>query len=479
MAQSAARGTVQATMMGVGMTFDDWDLARRGTHRGQLQVFLSAGQNAATTEIDTMLARVRDDLAGVPGFQKMSVDRESGGPPVGKPVFARVRGPQVDTLREIAAQLKARLATMPGVFDIQDSLEGGKTEYVIAVDESKAGATGIRRTQVAQQVFFALEGGEATRLRWGTAEVKVRVKLAEDFTRDQGFAELEHLLVSANAGRLTPLEGVVAFQRQEGLSLIEHMNFRRAVTVSADVDTQQTTGSAANRFLEEAFNAIRHTYPGYDLVFGGAEEQTRKSFSTFLRSFAVTLLLDFLILAVLFNSYMQPFVVLALTIPTGVLGAVYALLLHGDPLSFMAILGMVAMVGVVINNAIVLVSFINNKRAAGMPLASACLEAGCTRLRPIWASSITTLVGLLPTAYGWGGGEPFVQPMARTMAWGLAFAMPFTLLLIPMGILCIEDGKQWLASKLWRRSQTPDPCGHGPAVEVGARHHRTSHEEGK
>jgi multidrug efflux pump subunit AcrB len=148
--------------------------------------------------------------------------------------------------------------------------------------------------------------------------------------------------------------------------------------------------------------------------------------------------------AVLFNSYLQPFVVLGLTIPTGVLGAIYALLLHGEPFSFMAVLGIVALLGVVINNAIVLVSFINQLRATGMALETACLEAGCTRLRPIWASSITTLAGLLPTAYSWSGGEPFVQPMARTMAWGLAFAMPFTLFLIPMGILLVEDGKRWV-----------------------------------
>jgi multidrug efflux pump subunit AcrB len=137
--------------------------------------------------------------------------------------------------------------------------------------------------------------------------------------------------------------------------------------------------------------------------------------------------------------------VLGLTIPTGLIGAAYALMVHGEPLSFMAILGIVAMAGVVINNAIVLVSFINDYRAAGLALEEACLEAGATRLRPIWASSITTLVGLVPTAYGFGGYEPFVQPMARAMAWGLAFAMPFTLFLIPMGVLVIEDGKHFLA----------------------------------
>lgn len=435
-------GTVQALMTGTGVAFEEWDIAGRGPHRGQVWVFLRPGQSAESADIDRVVQSLRGELQRVAGFEKMAVNKVSGGPPVGKPVFAKLRGTDLQTLRELAAQLKTRLEATPGIFDIRDSLEGGKTEYLIALDASKAGLSGVRRTAAAQQVFFALEGGEATRLRRATTEVKVRVKLPENLPQAQGLDILEDLLVPADGGSMTPLKGLVAFQRQESLPVIEHFNFRRSITITADVDPKLITGFAANRLLEQDFAALRPQYPGYELVFGGEEEQTQKSFATFMKSFAVTLLLDFLILAVLFNSYLQPFVVLGLTIPVGVLGATYALLLHNEPLSFMAILGMVAMVGVVINNAIVLVSFINDQRAAGVPLDRACLEAGCTRLRPIWASSITTLAGLLPTAYGWGGIEPFVQPMARTMAWGLAFAMPFTLFLIPMGILFVEDSKR-------------------------------------
>jgi multidrug efflux pump subunit AcrB len=451
-------GVVNATLTSSGVIFDDWDRVRRGTNRGQIWVFMHPGQSVATSEMDEALGRMRADLAALPDVRKISVNKVSGGPPVGKPVFAKVRGPDIDTLRDIAEQLKARLAEVPGVHDIQDSLEGGKAEYLITLDETKAALAGLRRTGVAEHVFFALEGGEATRLRRGTTEVKVRVKLRETLPQAEGLAVLEDLLVPDAAGRLTQLKGLVAFQRQEGLPQIEHFNFRRSITVTADVDERQITGMGANRLLEQAFNDLRPRYPGYDLVFGGEEEQTQKSFQTFMRSFGVTLLLDFLILAVLLNSYVQPFLVLGLTIPTGVLGAVYALLVHGEPLSFMAILGIVAMAGVVINNAIVLVSFINNNRAAGMPIEEACLEAGYTRLRPIWASSITTLVGLLPTAYGWGGFEPFVQPMARAMAWGLAFAMPITLLLIPVGVLLVEDARRGLV-RIFRRPDSKDSGG--------------------
>jgi multidrug efflux pump subunit AcrB len=443
-------GIVNSILTSAGVIFDDANRIQRGTHRGQNWVFMRPDRSAAAAEVDAVLGRVRADLAHFEGVRKISVNKVSGGPPVGMPVFAKVRGPDIDTLRDIAAQLKARLAEVPGVYDIHDSLEGRKAEYVVAVDEAKAGPAGVHRTRVAEHVFFALEGGEATRIRRGTTEVKVRVKLPEVLPQEQGLAVLEDLLVADGTQRVTQLKGLVAFQRREGLPQIEHFNFRRSITVTADVDERQITGYGASRILETAFAELRPRYPGYDLTFGGEEEQTQKSFDTFLRSFGVTLLLDFLILAVLCSSYMQPFVVLGLTIPTGIVGAAYALMVHGEPLSFMAILGIVAITGVVINNAIVLVSFINNNRAAGMAIEEACLEAGYTRLRPIWASSITTLAGLLPTAYGWGGVEPFVQPMARAMAWGLAFAMPITLVLIPMGMLFVEDAKCGLV-RVFRR----------------------------
>jgi multidrug efflux pump subunit AcrB len=451
-------GSVHATLMSAGLTFDEWDRVRRGTQRGQIWVFMQPGRRVVSAEVDAVLERIRAELGRLEGVQKMSVNKLSGGPPVGKPVFAKVRGPDLETLRDIAAQLKGQLAQVGGIVDLQDSLEGGKPEYRVAVDEIRAGMLGLTPARVAEHVFAAFEGQEATRLRRATTEVKVRVKLPQELPQEKGLAALEDLLVPDRTGRALPLKGVVGFQRSEALPLIEHHNFRRAITITADVDARQITGFEANRRLEEAFQTLRPRYPGYDLVFGGEEEHTRKSFATFMRSFAVTLLLDFLILAVLFDSYLRPFIVLGLTIPTGVLGAAYALLVHGEPLSFMAILGIVAMAGVVVNNAIVLVSFIERYRAAGLSAAEACLEAGATRLRPIWASSLTTLVGLVPTAYGFGGYEPFVQPMARAMAWGLAFALPFTLFLIPVGTLVVEDAKRLLAGGF----KGLGPKNHGP-----------------
>jgi multidrug efflux pump subunit AcrB len=200
--------------------------------------------------------------------------------------------------------------------------------------------------------------------------------------------------------------------------------------VIADVDLAKTTSRRANEALRRHFADIPKRFPGYELIFGGEEEQTQESLRSLFRSFGVALLLDFVILAALFRSYVQPLIILT-TIPIGLLGVLYALFFHGAPASFMALLGVVAMTGVVVNNAIVLVDCINNLRESGLSLHEAVIQAGCQRLRPIAASSITTLLGLFPTAYGFGGYEPFVAPMALALAWGLTFAMPMTLFLIP------------------------------------------------
>jgi multidrug efflux pump subunit AcrB len=270
--QTLPEGAIQAMLTSVGVTFDEWNRARRGTHRGQIWVFMRAGQSVASGEVDEVLDGMRADLASVEEVRKISVSKVAGGPPIGKPVFARIRGPDLAMLQDLADRLKARLAEVPGVFDIHDSLEGGKAEYVIAVDETKAGLAGMHRARVAEQVFFAPEGGEATRIRRGTTEVKVRVKLQEELPQAQGLAVLEEILVPNNMRGTTPLKGLVAFQRHEGVPQIEHFNFRRSITVTADVDDRQITGFGANRILEKAFTELRQHYAGYDLSFGGEEE---------------------------------------------------------------------------------------------------------------------------------------------------------------------------------------------------------------
>ncbi|UCD15047.1 MAG: efflux RND transporter permease subunit, partial [Candidatus Omnitrophota bacterium] len=191
---------------------------------------------------------------------------------------------------------------------------------------------------------------------------------------------------------------------------------------------------------------ISTKYPGYTLRFSGEAEETLKSVKDLLRAFLIAVLLIFLILATQFNSLVQPFIVM-LAIPFGIIGFILAFLIHGEPLSFLGIMGFVGLMGVVVNDSIVLVDFIN-KRRNHVPVKEAVVEAGDLRLRPVLITTITTVCGLSTVAYGIGGFDPFLRPMALAISWGLLFATALTLIVVPCVYLIVEDVKNLVKRKV-------------------------------
>ncbi|MCR4294024.1 MAG: efflux RND transporter permease subunit, partial [Elusimicrobia bacterium] len=320
-----------------------------------------------------------------------------------------------------------------------DSLEDGKWQWRVVPDELEAAFAGVDADSIARDLFYAVDGIQVSKIQRPDEEVEIRLRLKPEQRDSPG--DLLRLDALNPRGQAVPLSRVARVEERRGAPFLPRYNYKPAVSVFADVDEKIVTSREANRLVREKFADIPRRFPGYELIYGGEEEETAKSMRSLFRSFGVAIMLDFVILAVLFGSYAQPFIIL-LTIPIGLIGVVYALLVHGQPASFMAMLGVIAMTGVVVNNAIVLVNFINDKRAQGVPVEQAAVDAGAERLRPIWASSITTLLGLFPTAYGFGGYEPFVAPMALSLAWGLTFAMPMTLFLIPAAYVTMDG---WLA----------------------------------
>ncbi len=416
---------------------------RRGTNLAQARVYLQP-QEDRERQTDEILGELRAQFAGIKSIEKLDIEKLRPGPPVGKAVQVKIRGDDTAVLQGLSKQIREKLAAQKGVFDIKDNFEGGKSELRIEINRREAAYAGVSTSEVARHILYSIEGGEATKIRRSKEEVVVKVKLLPQYRNDPD--ALKKIQVLNNRGQQINMAPLVEFERREGPPYIEHYDFKRAITVTANVDNVNVTSYEANNSLREAFARVPHDYPGYEIVYGGEEEETQKSFLSLRRGFFVAILLDLIILATLFNSYAKPFIIL-LTIPIGMVGVVWALILHGQPASFMALLGTVAMTGVVVNNAIVLVDFIGTKRKEGLALRDAVIEAGATRLRPIFASSVTTLLGLFPSAYGIGGYEPFVAPMCLALAWGLALAMPMTLFVIPMATLAIDDLRTKLSFK--------------------------------
>jgi len=420
---------------------------RRGTHLAQARVFLVPQENRKKQTND-IIDELRPRFENVKGIARLIIEKVRPGPPTGKAVQVRIRGREMSVLQQISNEIKQELHSMPGVSDIRDSMEGGKEELQVKLRPEEAAYARLDTTRIARELLYAFDGGEATEISRDRDKIKVRVKLSPE---DEKRPDLIKQLSVLNAeGRQIRLGTVVKEERREGPAYFEHYNYRRSLTIFAGVDNEKSTSYQANQALITKFEDIPERYPGYELIYGGEEEQTRESMLSLRRAMIVALLLDFVILAGLFASYIQPFLIM-LTIPIGLVGITWALILHDMPASFMALLGIVAMTGVVVNNAVLLVDFINIRRNEGASLKEAVIDAGVRRLRPIWASSLTTLAALFPTAYGLGGYEPFVQPMTLSLAWGLAFATPLTLFFIPMFYLILDDTLAWMRRVIFRK----------------------------
>ena len=197
----------------------------------------------------------------------------------------------------------------------------------------------------------------------------------------------------------------------------------------------------ANSLLREKFSGLHLKYPGYSLKFSGENEETMESLGNLLKAFIIAFMLIFLILATQFKSFAQPFIVMS-AIPLGLIGVIAAFIIHSEPLSFLGILGLVGLTGVVVNDSIVLVDFINRQRLEGIGRLDSIKNAGALRFRPVLLTTLTTVVGLWTVAYGIGGMDPFLRPMALAMSWGLLFATFLTLIIVPCLYAILDDVKQ-------------------------------------
>ena len=409
----------------------------RGTHRAQVSVYLTP-KNTRDRKTEEIIDELRETCAGLPGIEVLEFEMVKPGPPVGKPLEMNVSGPDFDVLQEITEEMKAFLARQPGVFDITDNFEEGKRELHLKVDESEAARLGLNVEQIARSIFAGLEGAKSTLVREGKEELEVKVSLQEQYHQP---ADLLRIPIRNAQGRAIELSKVAGLEETRGLPSIVHYNGDRTIQVGAFLDTEVTSAAEVNLALEQAFARVPIEHPGYELIPGGEWKETKKLSNFMVEAFVLAGMLIYTILAVQFRSFMQPFVLLA-AIPLGLVGVVLALIVHDKPVSIMAMMGMVGLGGVVVNDAIVLVSFINEQRRDGVHVFDAIVESGMQRLRPIVLTSVTTVAGLLPVIYGWGGYEPFIAPAAITLAYGLVFASFLTLMIVPCLYLAAYDTKQ-------------------------------------
>lgn len=412
----------------------------RASHVAQIHVLLKPQTDRGMTT-DELIEVLREKSKGIKGFTEISFDKVRAGPPVGKPVEIRLRSDSLQELDELADVVKDYLRGIPGVSDIRDNYEQGKDEIRVVVNEQDASKADLSVEDVALAVRTAFEGAIATTIKKADEEIDVRVRYPDEWRYREG--ALDRVMIPNPKGNLVPIDAVATFKEGPGINAILHYDRKRCVTINANVDERRATSVGVTELVKKKFAGISNDHPGVTLGFGGEWEKTEESMRDLKMAIMVAVLIIFIILAFQFRSLMQPLVVM-LAVPYGFVGVIWAFLFHGEPKSFLALMGAVGLAGVVVNNSIVLIDFINKAKEEGAGNIDAIVAAARLRLRPILLTTVTTILGLLPVAYGLMGSDPFLRPMALAIGWGLSFATVCTLLVTPCLYATIEDARDRL-----------------------------------
>ena len=356
----------------------------------------------------------------------------------GEPINVQLAGPHLDHLQKAAEELKRHLAQYPGVYDISDSFRVGKQEIKLGI-RPEAETLGLTLSDLARQVRQAFYGEEAQRIQRGREEVKVMVRYPVEWRRSLG--DLEEMRIRSPDGQEVPFSTVATSQLGRGFASIRRVDRNRAINVTAEVDDTKANANEVLADLESSFLLqLVRKYPGLGFSLEGQQREQRDMLSSLARGFALALLLIYTLLAVPLKSYAQPLIVMS-AIPFGLIGAVLGHLIMGLDLTILSMFGIVALAGVVVNDSLILVDYINRSRRAGKSLGDSVQQAGVARFRPVLLTSLTTFGGLTPLLLEKSLQAQFLIPMAVSLAFGVMFSTGVTLLLVPSGYLIMEDLK--------------------------------------
>lgn len=415
--------------------------SKRGPQYGQIKVGF-ANEPEVLDRVPAFMERVRQYLVARPELDTFSIESVVGGPPVGKAVDLWVTGEDDDRVMAAHDALLAHLQARPGVRDVQTSVGLGPEELRVEVDADRAASFGLRPAQVGMRVREALRGEQALEITVGQELTEVRVGLAGgDTARAE---DLRDLTLSLGDGRTVALQRVATVTRTRAPRVLNRVDRRRAVRISSDIEESLTSAEGERESVETALTAHLQGAQDVHLVYAGELADAEESFSQLPTAFAMAIALIYAVLAIQFRSYVQPLIILA-AVPLGITGVILGLFGLGMDISFISMLGTVALVGIVVNDSLVLIDFINQERARGTPPREAVVTASLTRLRPILITTVTTVLGLAPLGMGLLGEDPLLAPMAVAISFGLGTATALSLIAIPVLYLVVED-----VGRLWR-----------------------------
>jgi len=411
-------------------------------HRGEVNIELVPSEQRGPVSALAIADRWRARTGAIPDAVELTFSSAIFS--TGKPIDVQLRGPDSAALEAAARGLATRLAEYPGVYDIATSHREGKRELLLSV-RSSAEALGLSLADLARQVRQAFYGDEVQRIQRGRDDVRVMVRYPE--TQRRSLADIENMRIRLADGTAVPFGQVARVELARGASTIRRNDRQRVVHVTADVDATRANANEVSRSLEaQVLPALLSEYAGLSYRLAGERREQNETLANFQRGFALSLIAIFALLAIPLGSYAQPLIIMS-AIPYGIVGAIWGHFLTGRDLSMLSVIGVLAATGVVVNDSLVLVSFVNERTRAGTPVREAIRSAGAIRFRPILLTSLTTFVGLTPIMLERSLQAQFLIPMATSLAFGVLFATVATLLLVPAHYWILEDLRKLVADR--------------------------------
>ena len=399
-----------------------------GTHEGMLMVRLVNRSERKYTDME-ILERVRKMLPRLENFKFEQINMEAammGG--AAAPVEIKLFGKDLETLREIGDTIVKRISDVEGLRDLTHSLAQGKPEYQFYLDRERAARLGLAVAQVSSAIQTATQGTVVSRYRDGSDEVNIRVILAKQY-RDT-LEEIRKTPLMSPAGKTIFLEQIADWKRGEGPIQITRENQMRKISVTANI-AGRDLGTVMRDIRSRLGDLEKQLPPGYFLEYGGAYEQMIDAFKVLAAALALAVLLVYMVMASQFENFLHPFVIM-FTIPLAIIGVIFGLLISGKPVSLPALIGVIILAGIAVNNGIVMIDYINQLIRRGLDKREAIIRGAVTRLRPVLLTALTTILGMLPMAVAGGSGAEFRSPMAVAVVGGLTATTLLTLFIIPI-----------------------------------------------
>ncbi|MCF7808779.1 MAG: efflux RND transporter permease subunit [Candidatus Marinimicrobia bacterium] len=395
--------------------------------------------------VDDLIEIMGAEFAKMPGID-ISIETIQEGPPVSSNVIIDVSGDDLAAISFVSDQIKNKLQTVEGAVNVVSSLGVRRTEFQAKVDHDRAASYGLSSQDVSNTLAAAMIGMEATTYTDGLEDIPVVVRL--DVDEDDAVQAIQNLNVMNQRGQMVPFQNVATLELGSAETLIKHKDFKRNISVSCDM-AKGSDVTDIHRRMDPFLEGL--TIPnGVTVEYGGIEDEASKSFASLGRAMIIGFIIIMIILSAQFQSVIQPFII-ALAIPLSFIGVIFGLMVTRVPFGIMAFFGVVALMGVVVNDAIVLIAYVNDLRREGMLIREALIKAGRNRLRPIILTTVTTLAGMIPLSLNLAGGAEYWRPLAVSLIFGLAISSFLTLVIVPVLYSLLESrGERKLLEKKGR-----------------------------